>query len=711
MKAMLKKYAAKGLAILSIISFGFGLEVTAKGENRPSAEIDQVMLNQYSQRVENTGTDVVYKITITAQAPDIEAMHPPQLISFVLDGTASMADQDGTAESRDIKVRRAVISALNVLMSDANPNKENTFVDVVLFGGNQGEATNLVAWAKNSGVRSQIENGTMTYVGYYNKENYVPLLEPGTTDKLNHLLANLFYCTNAQPINALPSAGFGTIVAPDYAISNEYFYGNELAPVGHQIGRFPANSYETFIGPGLRMAYEDLSLKEADIRASGTYTQDEKDNMSKYVMLLTDGEENQQGRTIPSTISWATALKAPTDPGVTYPTLWHPSVWATGTGVPAIAYPGTTRTVYKKGLEAKIWVMVIGNAVNLAWGHADNTNQALTDYVNNQFVGGAPHAGWQAARSMIGVAQAGIDSAGWASLAAVSNNFTGGGANEWGNYYNLLRPLTAAPNMQTFMTETKYLQTVAGSSVTSFFSDFAANAIQAEGVRNVQADGNIAMEFSLYKGTDPQYKPYTFSSISNKAPEPRIVITRDGKIKWEIGAILPGEKVTLVYYVQLKPEYVNSGYDYHPVTGMVIRFDGAEGSGYWMNFPANYVSATASSVVVTGNKGLNLVSDEQTTDVQGQLLLLPADFLWSGATLSLDVAKAPKANRVKITKKKATIYQKTTAGKYKAVAVAKENQSFAYVLEMEDYYKIYFRKKGKEQVSAGYIKKSDGIMI
>lgn len=705
-----RKKTAMMLAFAFLLSnFGF-FASNAKAEKKATAWIDQLNLTLHSLRMENIKDEVVYKVVLTAEAPYIEPMFPPQLISFVLDGTASMVATDGTPESRDVRVRKAVVAALDVLMSEKNPNKKSTFVDVILFGGNTGQAQTLTGWASQGApLRAQLENGATTYLGVFNKNHYVPLLEPGTDDRLNHVLANLFYCTNTAPITTLTAAPFGSIADPDYSISNQFFYGNDQqGGSADKQNRFPMNSYATFIGPGLRMAYENLALKQAEIDASADYTKKEKENAARYIMLLTDGVENQQGKAIPITQTWAALIKAPTDMTLNEFHVAAPA-WATSSSTPAIATPINT-TGPRSGLDAKIWVMLIGTEVPAAAGYMDNWPQAAAAYTSLGLTGGSMTA--QVTRSMIGIAQAGIDRAGWAMLAGLDPTISGTTVppNAWDNFYRLLYPIpNGSPQLkQQFLAETHYLQTINSANVITFFSAFAAEAIHAEGVTNVQAFGNFTQFFSLYGGKDKKYKPYTYSSIAGKKPEPTIDITPNGKMKWEIGPVASGEKVTLVYYVRLEPEYVGTDSYYELLEGMTVYYDGSLDTGYHFAFPGNFSPAGSIENQEDTNKGFNPIEPEENT-TQGQILILPNNFINLGSAAleaPLQVYQSQE-EKIQVSANKTTIYQKTTSGKYKAVAVVKNGRSFRLYKEEKNYYKIYFVKKGKTNFSVGYIKKSD----
>lgn len=679
------------MAALMLMSSS-ALAAPEPGEQLPQKETDKVFLSTYSLPVE--GEDYVYKVMVQAQANYVE-FNPPSIITFLLDGTDSMHVDDSTGISRDAKVRQAVVEAFKVLMSDQNANQENTFVNIIIFGSTADKAVSLTRWASSSGLMTTLKYGDHVASGG-SRSDYVPLLAPGNSGKINPLLAQLFYCDYDSL--ALKPEGLPGTLDPSYPISNVYFFGNSLAPRNDGDGggtrytsRFPISSTGTFVNGGMRLAYEALLDKFTEVQSDPKYTQWDIENSSRYIMLLCDGDDGSSA----GTQSYAAAIKAPASISIN-------SAQYSGGGTvpgstPPTAIPLSSPTSFPalQGLDGHIWSMVIGGAGVTAAEAGWKSNYLSNGLVFSPF-----------ARNMISIAAEPV--ANWTGLAGRNNVNPPSSPNTWQDYYGVYQSDLDSGN---FSSQTHYLRTNDASDATNYFSDFAAAAVLGGGAKNTIGTGAISADFNLFNYRDPKYAPHTFSSISGHQPE--IIMKSDGRFTWDIGNLEPNETVTLVYYIQLKPEFWNDGLWHDTSASLYISYDGMEGGSYRVNFPKSYVPPASPSSSKSSNKGFNDYEEESAVN-SGTLSVnpLPGENGLSSPLSGISLARHQSSDKkVAALEDKTPIFQKTTAGKYKAKALAKKGTSFTVLAEEGDYYKILFVKKGADKASSGYIKKTDVAIV
>lgn len=568
------------LALLIAMSSFMSL---AAVEKLPIDDKDELFLSHYIQPV--AGEDYVYQVTLFVDALG-EELHPPSLITFLLDGTSSMNSLDGGSnpeDARDAKTRDAVAQALRVMMSDENENKETTFINIAMFGSRAGGAVSLTRWASNP-------NATFSNLPpTYNDPNalqaanhlpgqasdYVPLLDPSDKTKLNPILAQLFYM-DYDTLDLKTAAAFGTLDA-NYPISNMYFFGNYMGngynglPTGTNSylfsQRFPISSKGTYVDGGMSLVYDAMDKKMTELITSGDFKTEEMEKSKRYVMLLCDGDDG-----VPyGTESFAAAIKAPTTVTI------HGMQYSGGGITPGSLSSATPATLYwpaagagrqLKGQNGEIWSIIIGNE-----GYDTNETTWQTNYLNGTFTGVSANV----ARNMISIAAAPVTN--WTTLSTF--NDVRSPSPSWINYYPAYM---SSLDASKFGGQTHYLRTSDATEAADYFKDFAANALITGGSTTTVANVGVANDFDIYY-TDKKYAPRTFSSISTHFPEIKIT---NNKLQWDIGTMQPQERVTLVYYIQLKPQYWGDELWHDPSSTLYINYNGISGGNFQINFPISY---------------------------------------------------------------------------------------------------------------------------
>lgn len=548
-----------------LMTLVFGYQSITYAEKLPTVETDKIFLSNYTQLVNKC--DYIYKVAVEMEVKGKEAMIPPTILTFVLDATASMDAVDGTGISRDVKVREAMVESFRILMSQDEEIKKNTFINIIAFGSTGDKSISLTEWASTgTPVLTTLKNPASSfYMSAGSSIEYVPLLNPLNNTKLNPVLAQLFYC-DYDTLDLKPS-GLPATLDSAYPISQQYFYGNDQASITDGLpgkgysSRFPIHSWGTAINGGMSRAYYSLKDKINNVRSDPSYTTEELNNLEKYVMVLCDGAD----QTASGTQSYAAAIKAPEN--ITIPTFRIAGGGMTTGGalipqtVPAATTPNT-------GLNTEIWSMVIGTE-----GYLTAAAIALEDGWKTTYLAGGLSAA-PFARNMISIAAMPVTAAGWNTFAA--NVLPA----NWNNYYT---QYCANLNASNFPDETNYLRTVLASEAKAYFAKFAMRSEPAVGAGNVVAKGMIPPYFTVYGLTNSEYRPTTFSN--NLAHTPTVTVSGDNTLTWNAGLMDPGEKVQLVYYIQLKPEYQSTDLWYRSMDRFSVSYDGASGSFVNINLP------------------------------------------------------------------------------------------------------------------------------
>lgn len=582
----LKRFKNILIYFLTLLLITSSFITTSMAEQLPIDDKDKLYLSNYIEPV--AGENYLYKVSLFVDTLG-EELHPPSLITFLLDGTSSMDRVDGTSDARDYKTRSAVAGALRIMMSDENENKETTYINIAMFGSQAGGSVSLTRWASNPNAKFST-NATYNDPNALQAANHMPgqasdyvsLLDPNSKkEKLNPILAQLFYM-DYDTLALKPEAPFGSLDAK-YPISNMYFFGNQQGNKYNGIGwvnsyfysqRFPISSTGTYVNGGMSLVYDAMNKKMDEIATSGGFKLEEIEKSKRYVMLLCDGNDFYPL----GTESFAAAIKAPTN--VTIPAFQY-----TGGG---IAPGGTSSSLWVpitvsaprmlKGLNSEIWSVLIGkddfNTFEDTWE---------TSYLNEDFTPTVPVTpSLNTGRNMISIAAAPITN--WGPFSAMNSVSlaTPVPVTSWNNYYPTY---VTNLNHNEFANNTHYLRTSNAKEAEDFFKDFATNALITGGSTGTIANVSISEDFNIYS-TDKKYAPYTFSSVPSHIPTISVV---NNKLKWNIGTLIIQERVTLVYYLQLKPQYWGDELWHDPSSQLDINYSGLEGGSFQVNFPIGYV--------------------------------------------------------------------------------------------------------------------------
>lgn len=568
-KIKIKKILFYIFILIIIISSCYPM--TTYAEELPTIETDKMFLSHYTQLYNKC--NYIYKVSVEMEIKGKEAMIPPTLLTFVLDGTASMDALDGTLQSRDTKVREAMVEAFRVLMTQDLANQQNTFINIISFGSTGNKSISLTDWASSpTPLLNDLKNPNSSFfLTQGSSQEFIPLLNPTDNTKLNPILAQLFYC-DYDTLDLKP-AGIPSTLDSAYPISRQYFYGNDQASEIDGLGlpskgyssRFPFHSWGTAINGGMRRAYYSLKDEITTIKADPNYTQAEIENMKKYVMVLCDGDD----ATANGTQSYAAAIKAPEN--ITIPTF---EMMGGGRTTSNVTIPLTTPSITTPnlGLNTEIWSMVIGLEGYLTPTAIATEDAWKTNYLTNGLSGAISAF----ARNMISIAAAPVVN--WSSFS--SNTIP----TNWANYYTQYQ---ANLDAGKFADTTNYLRTIQASEAKTYFAKFALRADPAVGADKVIAKGNIPTYFLPYGLTDPLYQPTTFSS--NAEHIPKITISANGQLLWDIGIMDPGEKVQLVYYMQIKPEFQGNDLWYNSMERFSVSYAGASGDFLNINLPETLI--------------------------------------------------------------------------------------------------------------------------
>lgn len=569
MRALNRRLSAAALAmafmLVAILSlFGGQTALAAPAANAPTDPEDEPSLHKY---VTPTDDPYVYQVKLSVSL-DKEEIRPPSLITFVLDGTSSMAAADVSGLDRDVAVRSAVIAALNLLLGPDNAYQEDTYINIVMFGSTPTKAISLTEWAtrgttsgngwSSAAWNPSISGGPGVFpvdgtslpgiprlggsgawqdnTARNGGTTFVPLLVNGS---LNPVLGGLFGIQASEISNASYSPN-----ATATAISNIYFYGNTVGYSGSTTSlayyrRFPLSISGTYITAAMKMAYEDLSAEISSIQSK--YSKSELDEMTKSVLVLADGDDSTRF----ATQSWAAAIKAPESVSVN---TW--SYPAANQG-PAHGGPAFNGTQYnsglKSGLDADIWSITLGGAGTTV---ADEQSNWQAFYLSNAYA--TPNTQIFMIMSSFAMAPDRNDSnyqTYWQDFAGNMSSWA-----DWTTYYTLAtHGYQASANTwyggsaanMALAENVNYARATTLAQATSFFDKFAIASIPKADITGVQVMDAIGSMYEITNyGGKPQLETWssdgsvTTASISN------------GLITWDIGSMFNATH-TLTYFVRL----------------------------------------------------------------------------------------------------------------------------------------------------------------
>lgn len=559
----------RGQGILALILAGLMLLAMAPvslAANPPAGTEDYASMHSY---VSKTDDPSVYKVTMQVDVKQTP-IRPPALVTFVLDGTASMnaLDIDGISMARDEAVRQAVCSALDTLMGPGNENKDRTYVNVVLFGSYADKAISLTEWATRTGTGNQGPDDTSglyklpgirynagSWPSYTtavstddntarkNGSVFVPLVN-GDGDELNPVLAGLF--NHSTAIAGLPTAD-QTLAN---AIKAVYFFGNTVAGTGT---RFPLSNNGTWINPGVEMAYKDLAAEIAVQKS--TVSTAEFERMGKTVMILADGDDSLQR----SSQSWATALRLPYDssPLATAPTLIT-------NGVAGQANVTASASSPDEGLGANVWALVTGGTTPAAdfsttWFSGYTTMSTLGQHLAGMTIG--------------------IDETDTAALSAL--NYAG-----FATYY----PTVSASKVN----EEQYRRVNTLADANNFFNAFANASTASGGTESAVADIKLSKYYEVHQVAG---KPLLETWSTEVGRNPTATYS-GGAIDWDLDAPQNGTTY-LVFYVKMA-DGLDQSMSYPLFDKAVLRYQmsltGGSGISYTIDFPMAYISPGGGTV-------------------------------------------------------------------------------------------------------------------
>lgn len=251
------------------------------------------------------------------------------------------------------------------------------------------------------------------------------------------------------------------------------------------------------------------------------------------------------------------------------------------------------------------------------------------------------------------------------------------------------------------------------------FANFGQAAVEAAGggadikvgftLNNNPFEGHT---FTLYKypGETEMIIPYT----NDPDEEAQMKVSyKDNKISWEQKKMNGGYRYQVTFYVKYDGPGTDGKY-FELIKNAYIEYENSKGDIVIKQFPSAYLNPTsqkeASNTVHLNSPEEGGVLNQPSTIAS----IAPGPIAGSGGLmLSEGILKTHYSSnkRIKTNKEKALIYQRTTSGKYKAVAAAKVEQAFTVVSVEGDFYKVIFKKKGAEKASTGYIKKADVLEI
>lgn len=580
------------LMLLSVVPMG------AMAATPPAGDEDYAYMHSY---VSKTDTPGIYKVTMVAEFK-LTPVEPPALVTFVLDGTASMKaginDKDGSylSTSRDVVVRKSVIEALKILLDTSyNANPDRTFVNVVMFGSHAHLAVSLTEWATRSskgpsdaslsGVASWgnkwlpgvvAAGGQWGNAGYSVTVNNTARVDGDYFVKLtngdghiNPVLAGLFDYPLPSGYNAADQTLANTI-------KSAYFFGNDNVT---DVQRFPSSLSGTWVNPGVQLAYDALKAEVNAVNASSQYTQQEKDGMNRTVLILADGGDSMMD----SSQSWGAAIKAPNTVTVS------PYIaGASNTGSATITVPYGSAV---SGLDADIWSLATGK-VGFAGGMTNAQIEA--EIRTNEFDGTAspPAYHWKSnysamvnlAKHMAGLtlpftSQAQIDAytsnTDWKTLG--STNFTS-------------RVGGAQPH--------QYMRAITENDAMRFFKQFATASGSTGGTTGALADVKLSAYYNVYQMPG---KPTLHTWSTDASTSPTATYT-GGRINWDLGALKDGSSY-LEFYVKMAEGLDESLY--YPLFDRAslsyTMSNTGSGNSYTIDFPMAYVSGKGSIKTDEGN--------------------------------------------------------------------------------------------------------------
>lgn len=281
------------------------------------------------------------------------------------------------------------------------------------------------------------------------------------------------------------------------------------------------------------------------------------------------------------------------------------------------------------------------------------------------------------------------------------------GADEVGEYYNRDTWTKQMPH---------FYQAHDEKTLEDAFEEIARKIICFGYDVNVGANINLD-QFELYTGMAEAPKGYILSGMDGQS-----VSLSGGKLSWKMDAIPSMGVNSLVLYVKVKTGSYEAGKSYYILNNLGINYVDDkyffDGNGFVVDtsvskdFPASFVDPTQRTISNSNAPNLN-DSEGSVVNTEGTVAVSPIGMTgvtdpYSDVVLTRHQSSTKK---IVITSDKANIYQKTTSGKYKAIASTSKDKTFTVLNEDDDYYKISFKKKGAEKASVGYMKKSDAKIL
>lgn len=280
-KKMMKRKRA--MALLLAIPFLFGaLAMPALAEEGKSDE--RILIEQEAGALAEMAE--VYQIQIKAAAKKTEQKLSPSLISYVLDGSTNMEELDAEGVSKGTRARQALLQSFKALMDDNNLNKENTFINIIMYKEQADAALSLTRWAGQANpafadldAANHLSEGGLA-------ADYLPLLDPSGSGKINPLLAQLLYCDYEEL--KLKGEDASGEVEKAYPISAAFYYGR---PSASETMEDAAESSKASASGAMQLAMQAMELKMQELQSGGVYDEEQLLGTHEYLMLLLGAED------------------------------------------------------------------------------------------------------------------------------------------------------------------------------------------------------------------------------------------------------------------------------------------------------------------------------------------------------------------------------------------------------------------------------------
>lgn len=245
------------------------------------------------------------------------------------------------------------------------------------------------------------------------------------------------------------------------------------------------------------------------------------------------------------------------------------------------------------------------------------------------------------------------------------------------------------------------------------FEDFAKAAVG--GAADTTATDVIGDSFQMYK-MDGEDMLTLYSNDPDPTVNMEAKLTNSNTIKWTFDKLNGGFRYQLSFYVKYIGDPNATDYWYATNKEAYLEYVDANGRDVVKYFPVPYANpSTNATKAEDANNSVHINSPEEGSVVTPTVASIAPVYpegstgpLFSEGVLRTHVSSNKK---IKITKDDVLLYQKTSKGAYKAVAKVKLDQTFVVLDELEEYYKVIFKKKDAEKSSVGYIKKSDAKLI